>query len=1043
VLTVRETGRLLRAIGAEGSKAPREGAVDGLVAILHAFGFGGPVRAPHGWRGRVCGDANRDDARVRIADGGGALRAMLLEWRGSVPLRERIAGLCRTIGRESPAALWIVIAHDLPRGTLLIAVPAPGGGGPTAALELELRELRESDVETVAALAAVRHESDGVRHLRWTEVLGRDTLTRRFYRDFASCVSELAETAEGRATPAERREIAVLHASRLLFLAFLEAKGWLARDRAFLRHALEARCGGRGAHRRFLEPLFFGTLNTPPRRRADAARAFGQVPFLNGGLFSRTPLESRCRHLQFTDGALGRLVGDLLGRYRVTARESRDSWREAAVDPEMLGRAFESLMAGDARRTGGVFYTPQPLIARITGRALDAALSACGGASCSLETIRVMDPACGSGAFLVYALEEIAARRAAAGDRRDIATIRRDVLSRSVFGVDRDPTAVWLCQLRLWLSVVVEDERDEGARIAPLPNLDRNIREGDALAGDAFAGDAIAGAGVVATSPLDSLRLRYARSSGVRKRTLGRLLDRAERAQAVRRAEFALACDAATRREILTALRSRDLFAERRPPDAMLQRRLDGLRLAVRTHRREVRRLRDGSALPFAFGTHFPDLAHTGGVELVIGNPPWVRAHRIPPSERSDLRARFESFRDAAWRSGAAAAAAGRGFASQADLAALFVERAVQLARAGGVIALLVPTKLWSALAGGGIRQYLAREAPVLSLDVWPEGDGGFDAVVYPSALLARRSSQASDGVTMTRHGSSGTTTWESPRAHLALEASDGAPWLILPPDARAAFHALSTAGVPLGETPFGRPLLGVKTGCNAAFVVPRATVTDLVEPRLLRPVLRGEDLRPFARPVAERPHAIIWTHGDDGTPLAVLPAGARQRLTGWRRTLERRADARGARWWSLFRTEAARHDVARVCWCDIGREPRALVLPPGDASVPLNSCYVVRAPSLLDAHALAALLNSRIAAAWLGAIAEPARGGYRRFLGWTCARFPLPRDWRHARARLGPIGARAARGRLPEVAELDAQVCEAYGLSPATLAPLLAWDRA
>src|SRR4029078_8822713 len=99
---------------------------------------------------------------------------------------------------------------------------------------------------------------------------------------------------------------------------------------------------GRGDfHRTILLPLCFGTLNTPRSQRASAARAFGRIPFLNGGLFTRTPLERRHRRPAFPDEARGLLVGALLGRWRFTVREHEATQAEAAVDPEMLGLAFE------------------------------------------------------------------------------------------------------------------------------------------------------------------------------------------------------------------------------------------------------------------------------------------------------------------------------------------------------------------------------------------------------------------------------------------------------------------------------------------------------------------------------------------------------------------------------------------------------------------------------------------------------------------------------------------------------------------------------
>ena len=141
-----------------------------------------------------------------------------------------------------------------------------------------------------------------------------------------------------------------------------------------------------------------------------------------------------------------------------------------------------------------------------------------------------------------------------------------------------------------------------------------------------------------------------------------------------------------------------------------------------------------------------------------------------------------------------------------------------------------------------------------------------------------------------------------------------------------------------------------------------------------------------------------------------------------------------------LFRTEAARADRPRVVWSDFGRVPRAAVLPAGAPHVPLNTCYVVRTASDDDALALAALLNSALAAAWLGAIAEPARGGWRRFLGWTVAQLPVPADWAAAVRTLAPLGAAGWRGAPPAADVLWEAVADCYGVPPALLRPLLEW---
>jgi hypothetical protein len=108
---------------------------------------------------------------------------------------------------------------------------------------------------------------------------------------------------------------------------------------------------------------------------------------------------------------------------------------------------------------------------------------------------------------------------------------------------------------------------------------------------------------------------------------------------------------------------------------------------------------------------------------------------------------------------------------------------------------------------------------------------------------------------------------------------------------------------------------------------------------------------------------------------------------------------------------------------------------------VPLNSCYALSCEERDDALAIATLLNSPIAAAWLGAIAEPARGGWHRYLAWTVSLLPLPHDWPRARAILAPIAERAIAGDVPAGHELLEAVYGAYRLKHVDVAPLLAWE--
>jgi hypothetical protein len=1036
---------------------------DGLAGIAASVGCGGAAEPLDDDALRTLGI---DDSVVeaRVAAGVGALRALLLRIRDDLPIRNTLSRIASRLSTRAPHVLWLVIGDQWARGDVAIAAWSGDKRPRVAALVVNRGHVVASDAETLRTLATAAGPHDVLTHARWVEVLGRDALTGRFYRALEQAVNGIAASSSI-GNDAVRGELALLDASRLLFLAFLEAKGWLSGDRAFLAHTFE-RCMER--HGRFrqtlLRPLFFGTLNTPVRRRAPAARAFGRIPFLNGGLFAGTPLERANRSIVFSDDAYGSLIYDVFGQFRFTAREESADWSEAAVDPEMLGRAFESLMANRERRRTGAFFTPFSLVEHLSAQALEARLGAWVAGDVAalplarraevrgvLSRLTVLDPACGSGAFLVHMLERLASLHAALGDERDVASIRRDVLTRSIFGVDVNPVAAWLCGLRLWLSVVIESADDDITGVLPLPNLDRNIRVGDALARAAHVGLPA----LTSTAGLGRLRTQYARASGARKATLARRLESVERRRAIEVIDAELATLAVRRRDLVVAQRGRDLFGDRYRTSRDERQASRDLRARASELRAARRRIVAGGALPFSFDVHFADVAAKGGFDVVTGNPPWVRVHHIGGEQRLRYRQDFEVARQAAWEPGATLAGAGAGFAAQIDAAALFVERSIDLLAANGVAALLLPAKLWRSLAGGGVRRLVTRRTSLVRIEDHSDGAAAFDAAVYPSCIVLRRGDvPACEHIDVVVHRRNGTgVSWKLPRGELPYDATPGAPWLMLPRSVRRGFDALREAGQPFADSPLGRPRLGVKCGCNDAFVVrlierdgDRARVVGrdgtsiLIESHMLRPLLRGERLREWK--AAGGDEFIIWTHDERDRPRAQLPPLARSWLGRWRPSLQARADGHSpVRWWGPFRTEAASDDRPRLVWGDVGRAPRALVLSAGDDTVPLNSCYVARCRNLPDANVGAALLNSVLVQAWLHALAEPARGGYKRFLGWTLALLPVPSDWLRARDILAPLAAAARDGHPPTDIELLEACLTAYGINRSVVAPLVAWS--
>jgi hypothetical protein len=216
----------------------------------------------------------------------------------------------------------------------------------------------------------------------------------------------------------------------------------------------------------------------------------------------------------------------------------------------------------------------------------------------------------------------------------------------------------------------------------------------------------------------------------------------------------------------------------------------------------------------------------------------------------------------------------------------------------------------------------------------------------------------------------------------------------------RSAFPAL-------GER--WRPQLGLKTGADEIFLVPCAAAGT-------RPAIRGRDLSAWhAQP---RVH-LIWTHGSDGRVLPHLPSGLADLLEAHLPRLKRRSDYRGGPAWQVFRLGLASAPY-RVVWPDLAR--RLLAAVPAPEAVPLNTVYGIATRTLDDAHALAALLNSR----WLSALAslhaDPARGGFRRFNAGVVRDLPVPPAESPAWGRLTDWGRRSVveDDAIADIYELD-----------------------
>ena len=902
----------------------------------------------------------------------------------------------------------LVLALDREARRLAIAA----GFKDCPSLELDLAKPSLNALLSVGRLAAASEGGSLAFAARAADALAAETLGRRFFREFRATLDDLSTGLPSSMQSEDRHDLALLQLTRILFLYFIQTKGWLGRERFLSEEVDSCLRRGRRIHRDLLRPLFFGTLNRPRAARSRTAMSFGPIPFLNGGLFEPHPLE-RLYPSDIPNHLWRDAFDRLFERFHFTVAEGE---RQGGVAPDMLGRVFEGVMAPETRRASGTFYTPAALVGEMLDAALTVVLAGRLGCreveaerrlqdpdpttSAVLATITLLDPAVGSGAFLLGALE----RLSALGIAPSSSARKRLVLQQNLFGVDLSAAAVRVTELRLWLAVIADDPADRPDGVEPLPNLDCLIRQGDSLFD--LIGDAISlKSNPELVADLSALRRSVIAASGAEKRPLLRRLRSLEAralSQSLRGAEERAEGEIA---ECLQQARGSDLFGEKRGMNAELKRQLDhfrGRRRALRSARRKLSQ--EGEVLWFHYQSHFADVFARGGFDLVVGNPPWLRSEDIPRQTRQRLAGRYRW-----WR------AAGYGYGNRPDLSVAFLERSLELARPGGVLAMLVPAKIARAGYGVTARHVLSGTTTLNAVvDLTGNGTVGFDATVYPMALIASKVAPAPQHLVRTAL---------APDAGHRIKQSGmagGGPWLLIRDRLREVLSGLQGAHPKLGERFVCH--LGLKTGANRIFLNPPPSI----EPEALRWAVRGRDVTAFHCV----PHTrLLWTHDSSGQARRQLPPQCAAYLEPHEAELRRRRDYSGGPPWTVFRVRAA---IAphRVVWADLARQlaAAALTTPADLHDIPLNSCYVVVARNAAEAEWLSASLNSTWlrAAARLGAV--PAAGGFARFNAATVALLPLPSSLSEdpdlpRLARLGRAG-----GDVQE--ELDEVMAQHLGLS-------------
>lgn len=342
-----------------------------------------------------------------------------------------------------------------------------------------------------------------IREVVW-KCAGRAPLTKNFFEDMHDSITALEEIA-GKVLKdhIKNRRFAVQLMTRLMITYMIQKKGWLEKDRHYLDEYLYKKPDGQYYDK--LRELFFEILNKPTEKR-DRNRECPNTPYLNGGLFKETKLDREGPRKIDDEVSYGKLVDGFLSKYRYLTGEHSPDFTSVTIDPEVIGMVYENYINVTERKQKGAYYTKKYVVQFMCRLALKSYLErflspqkalrlACAQDTIGLndgekkeilkvlKEIKILDPACGSGAYLQGMMRELEGIRAALGDRTNRANLRREIILNNLRGVDIDPAAVWICKIRLWLNLIdlKKEYKKEEAREFLLPQLTFRVRTGDSL----------------------------------------------------------------------------------------------------------------------------------------------------------------------------------------------------------------------------------------------------------------------------------------------------------------------------------------------------------------------------------------------------------------------------------------------------------------------------------------------------------------------------------------------------------------------------------
>ena len=438
-----------------------------------------------------------------------------------------------------------------------------------------------------------------------------------------------------------------------------------------------------------------------------------------------------------------RLFEDLfnfMASYNFTVDENDPDDAEIGVDPEMLGKIFESLL--EDNKAKGAFYTPKEIVRYMCKESLIAYLcekvsdnTAEGGnnkqdsqdfeseanrsirrfvehhelpsqlepcrdaLSEALREVKICDPAIGSGAFPMGLLNELWRCREAIEETSSRVELKKEIIENNIYGVDIEKGAIDIARLRFWLSIVVDAEEPE-----PLPNFDYKFMQGNSLI-ESFDGHDLSHIMDVPQGSNTSKKKRNLFGEEDTQTSFDFFGDDSRKNLQIWLSSYFSLTDHRDKAEYRMRINeSVQKYIKRQGISSEAEARLDAL---------------DPSANQdfFLWHTWFKDIFDNGGFDIVIGNPPYVNIANIKNDDyRELLKKSFRSTRN------------------KCDLYAYFIEKAFKLTSNTGIVAYIVPITWKATDSFRKLREIIFKEHSILQ--IVNLNYGTFDATVKPMILL-------------------------------------------------------------------------------------------------------------------------------------------------------------------------------------------------------------------------------------------------------------------------------------------------------------------